>query len=329
MSQLVPSGPAAAPTRTAPVAAGDDPLDQLSPLLPVARGDLESIRLLATGKALPPPYRDDPGSCLAAAFAAREYGVGVWRVLNSTHYINGKLELKASALRGFIFERHGDDALVIEVDDELTVARAVCRRRGWAPGRTVTVAYAYAEAVAAGLPDRNPNWRTQRRAMLVARVTSRAAGELFPDVTYGVAAEGDHEAHTAAALAAPADTPPVEAVVDDAAPAAAPAAEAVMQEHLSTMREHIETAKAERAALAAAPVVDPVERARELLELVRGATTLDELKAVNDTAAGEELLEQRVDRLALRRHIANRHAELSKAADAEAQAELEAQRYGR
>lgn len=154
---------------------------------------------------VPQRYRGKPDEATAAILAGAELGLSPLAALRAFDDIAGTTAPKAVTLVA-VAQSHGHHIDVVDESDEAATVRY--RRRGERDWRTVT--YTVADAQRAGLVGRNPNWRTQPRAMCVARAQSIAARRVAMDAILGIAYSAEELADTD-----PAPAPAARVTVDE------------------------------------------------------------------------------------------------------------------
>jgi len=130
---------------------------------------------------VPKNYAGKPEEATAAILAGAELGFDPMASLRTFDNIQGTTAPKAITLRA-VAQSHGHDIDIVEEDERHAVARY--RRKGSAEWQTVEWTIARAERM--GLPGRNPNWKSNPQAMLVARVTAEAARRVASDAILGI-----------------------------------------------------------------------------------------------------------------------------------------------
>jgi hypothetical protein len=132
---------------------------------------------------VPQHYRDKPHEAAAAIMAGAEIGIpGPLAALRAFHPIGGTPTLSALAMRAVV-QSHGHDVRIVHSDD--TRAEVAVRRRG--DGEWQTCVWTIERAQQAGLVGgKNPNWKTNPGAMLIARATSEGCRWVASDAIMGM-----------------------------------------------------------------------------------------------------------------------------------------------
>lgn len=130
----------------------------------------------------PKPYRDKPDEAAAAILKGAEIGLTPVAALSAIHVIAGTPALSAMALRA-IAQSQGHTVWIEKSTDKECIAHA--RRRG--ETEVHTSKWTIARANALGAPAKNPNWKTQPEAMLIARATSEVCRLVAADALLGIA----------------------------------------------------------------------------------------------------------------------------------------------
>lgn len=125
-------------------------------------------------------WKGDPYGAAAAILRGSEVGLSPVTSLSAFDNIQGQPAPKAITLRALV-QSHGHDLEIIEETPERAVARY--RRNGAGEWRTTDFTIEDARAMKLTGKD---NWQKQPRAMLVARVTSKAARMVASDVILGI-----------------------------------------------------------------------------------------------------------------------------------------------
>lgn len=125
-------------------------------------------------------WKGDPYGAAAAILRGSEVGLSPVTSLSAFDNIQGQPAPKAITLRALV-QSHGHDLEILEETPERAVARY--RRNGAGEWRTTD--FTIEDARAMKLLGK-ANWQNQPRAMLVARVTSKAARMVASDVILGI-----------------------------------------------------------------------------------------------------------------------------------------------
>lgn len=136
---------------------------------------------LANTAFIPAKYRGKPAEMTAAILAGAELGLDPMASLRAFHDIQGTPTPTALTLRAVVQGR-GHDIRIDKSDDEVAVVSG--RRRGAEDWQTAT--WTFKRANDAGFPKKNPNWNTQRAAMLIARATSEVCRWVASDAIMGM-----------------------------------------------------------------------------------------------------------------------------------------------
>lgn len=125
-------------------------------------------------------WKGDHDGATAAILKGAEVGLTPVTALGAFDNIQGTPAPKAITLRALV-QAHGHDLEIVEADDQHAVARY--RRSG--RGEWLTTSFTMDNARAMKLAAKD-NWVKQPEAMLVARVTSKAARLVASDVILGI-----------------------------------------------------------------------------------------------------------------------------------------------
>lgn len=117
---------------------------------------------------------------LALMAVAQAYGLHPARAATEYHIINGRPSLKADALQAR-FQAAGGSIKWLELSDK--IARAEFSHP---QGGTIEIEWTMEMAQSAGLPQKNPTWKSYPRAMLRSRVISEGVRTVYPGVTQGM-----------------------------------------------------------------------------------------------------------------------------------------------
>lgn len=138
-------------------------------------------RKLSNTSFVPAKYRGKPEEMAAAMLAGAELGIDPMASLRAFHDIQGTPTPSATTLRAVV-QGHGHEIRIEQSTDEVAVVSG--RRKGAEDWQTST--WTYARADRAGFPKKNPNWNTQRAAMLVARASSEVCRWIGSDAIMGM-----------------------------------------------------------------------------------------------------------------------------------------------
>jgi hypothetical protein len=129
----------------------------------------------------PQAYRGKPNEAAAAILAGAELGFDPMASLRAFDNIQGTPAPKAITLRA-VAQRAGHEVVIVESSSDRCVVKG--RRRGDTEWQTSIWDVARAEL----MPQykSNPNWRTNRAAMLVARATSEVCRWIASDAIMGM-----------------------------------------------------------------------------------------------------------------------------------------------
>ena len=129
----------------------------------------------------PKHYQGKPHEATAAILAGLEVGLQPMAALQSFHSIQGVAAPKAVTLRAIV-QSHGHDIWV----EEQTTTRAVVAGRRKGSQQVQRSEWTIERAQTMGLPAKNPNWKTQAPAMLVARATAEVSRMIAADAILGI-----------------------------------------------------------------------------------------------------------------------------------------------
>ncbi|WP_422744279.1 hypothetical protein ACN27B_08535 [Micromonospora sp. WMMD754] len=130
---------------------------------------------------VPQAYRGKPDEAAAAMLAGAEVGISPMASLRAFHNINGTPAPAAITLRAVV-QSHGHEVRIEESDDQHAVV--IGRRRGETTWQTST--WTVERAQQAGYVQKNPNWRSNPAAMLVARATAEVCRWIASDAIMGM-----------------------------------------------------------------------------------------------------------------------------------------------
>lgn len=125
-------------------------------------------------------FKGDPDAATAAILRGHEMGLTPVTSLAAFDLIQGQPAPKALTLRA-LAQSHGHDIEITEVSEDRAVARY--RRAGRSEWQTCE--FTWDDAQKLGLSNKD-NWKRQRKTMLEARVTSKAARLVASDVILGI-----------------------------------------------------------------------------------------------------------------------------------------------
>lgn len=146
---------------------------------------MELARSVANTSMVPQHFRGKPEEIFAVILTGAELGIGPMQALHSWAVINGRAEPSAQLVQALV-RRAGHALDIVDADHEHATIAA--RRQGWAEARTLTVTIQ--QAAIAGWT-RNPVYKSDPEAMLVARATTRAGKRWFADVLKGLIGDDD------------------------------------------------------------------------------------------------------------------------------------------
>jgi hypothetical protein len=147
----------------------------------------------------PKAYRNKPDEATAAILAGNEVGLGPMASLRAFDDIQGTPAPKAITLRAIVQSR-GHDLEVIEADHVHCIVEG--RKKG--SDRWQRLEWTFARAEQAGYPAKNPNWKKDPTAMLVARATSEMARWLDSAAIMGMPYSAEEISDSSGLVAAPA-----------------------------------------------------------------------------------------------------------------------------
>jgi hypothetical protein len=151
--------------------------------IPVVGSVADLAQMIANTDLVPRPYRDNPAAVAAIILRGREIGLQPMQSLASSYVVNGSVRLYAEAQRALILAAGHQIVFT-----ELTGIKAVVRGRRRMDENWTTVEYTLDMAKTSGAYNRNPNYKTNPRAMLAARASAELARLIFADVIGGFAA---------------------------------------------------------------------------------------------------------------------------------------------
>lgn len=140
---------------------------------------MQMARALAESTLLPRHLQRNPANVLLILQAARALNVTAFWAFQSIHVIDGKTTIAAELMRALII-REGHEFRVVESSKDRAVVRIKRKDRE----EPYVTEFTIEDAREAGLLNKT-NWKSYRKAMLVARATSKAAREECPDVLFG------------------------------------------------------------------------------------------------------------------------------------------------
>jgi hypothetical protein len=129
---------------------------------------------------VPAAYRGKPDEATAAILAGAELGLDPMASLRAFHSIQGTPAPAALTLRAVV-QSKGHKVEIVESDDRHAVVRG---RRADDPDWQ-TCLWTIERAQAAGYVSKNPNWKSNPAAMLVARPPRNSAGGSPPTRSWG------------------------------------------------------------------------------------------------------------------------------------------------
>lgn len=160
---------------------GDSAAGQLLVWAQAAEAAYRLAEQLCASKFVPVAYRNKPIEGAAAIMAGAEVGLSPMASMRAFDDIQGTPAPKAITLRAIV-QSHGHDILIKESSNAQAVV--VGRRKGDTEWQTCT--WTIDRATQAGYPNKNPNWRTNPAAMLVARATAEVCRWVASDAIMGM-----------------------------------------------------------------------------------------------------------------------------------------------
>lgn len=136
---------------------------------------------LCQTKFVPAQYQGKPAEATAAILAGAEVGLSPMASLRAFHNIQGTPAPAALTLRAIV-QSKGHEVVIRESD--ATHAVVAGRRRGESEWQVSTWTIERAQQM--GLLTKNPNWRSQPAAMLVARATAEVCRWVASDAIMGM-----------------------------------------------------------------------------------------------------------------------------------------------
>jgi hypothetical protein len=164
-----------------PQAATPEAADKLVAWAKAAHAAHQIATSLVQTSFVPKQYQGKPAEATAAILAGAELGFDPMASLRTFDNIQGTAAPKAITIRAVV-QSHGHELDVIEETPTRAVARY--RRKGQADYRTVE--WTIERANQMGLPAKNPNWKSNPQAMLVARATAEAGRRCASDALLGI-----------------------------------------------------------------------------------------------------------------------------------------------
>lgn len=174
-------------TNGAAVAVPEQPAAQVSAVAALvewahgAQAAYEVAENLVNTSFCPKHYQGKPHEATAAILAGLEVGLQPMAALQSFHSIQGVAAPKAVTLRAIV-QSHGHDIWV----EESSATRCVVAGRRKGSAQVQRSEWTIERATTMGLPAKNPNWKTQAPAMLVARASSECARMIGSDAILGI-----------------------------------------------------------------------------------------------------------------------------------------------
>jgi hypothetical protein len=136
---------------------------------------------LCASKFAPAAYRGKVVEATAAIMAGAEVGLSPMAALRAFDDIQGTPAPKAITLRAIVQSRGHDVRIEKSTAEEAIVS---ARRKGDADWQTCT--WTIDRAKQAGYPNKNPNWKSNPAAMLVARATAEVCRWVASDAIMGM-----------------------------------------------------------------------------------------------------------------------------------------------
>jgi hypothetical protein len=192
------------------IAIPDEPTAELQPYHEASIARLEAwarqavaVRQIADGivntSFVPAAYRGKPDEATAAILAGAELGFDPMASLRAFDNIQGTPAPKAITLRAVV-QAAGHTIRIVESDERHCIVEG--RRKGDTDGQRVE--WTIDRAVKAGFVTKNPNWKTNPAAMLVARATAEMARWIASDAIMGMPYAAEEIADRTGAQAVPA-----------------------------------------------------------------------------------------------------------------------------
>lgn len=173
--------PDRAPMLSAAAVGQDAAIARLADWAHAADAAFQMATKLVSTQFVPAHYRGKPAEATAAILAGAEVGLSPMAALRAFDNIQGTPAPKAITLRAIV-QAQGHDVRVDESTDR--VARVSVRRKGSDDWQTST--WTIEKAILAKYPEKNPNWKTNPTAMLIARATSEACKWVASDAIMGM-----------------------------------------------------------------------------------------------------------------------------------------------
>lgn len=164
-----------------PATGQDQAIARLVEWAEAASAAYELARKLCVTQFVPQQYRGKPEEGTAAILAGAEVGLSPMASLRAFDPIQGTPAPKAITLRAIV-QGKGHDIRIDESNDK--VATISGRRKGSSEWQTCS--WTIERAIQAKFPDKNPNWKTNPAAMLVARATSELCRWIASDAIMGM-----------------------------------------------------------------------------------------------------------------------------------------------
>jgi hypothetical protein len=148
---------------------------------------------LSKSSLLPEVYHGKPANVLVVMMKAHELGISALQGLTEMHVIKGKAVSSAVLKMALCLRR--PEVCTYFTPVESTAEKAVFETHRAGAPKPVKLEWTYQQAIAAGLPSRNPTWKAHPQEMLRARCMSALATAVYPDLVQGLLT-GDEAADT-------------------------------------------------------------------------------------------------------------------------------------
>jgi hypothetical protein len=136
---------------------------------------LEQASMLVKTGFLPKDI-NTPEKAVAVMLKGRELNIPPMHALSTIAVIQGKPTVSPELMAALVERDYGSNALIVEETDSDHCVVSCCKP-GWDKRRVVS--FTMAEATNAGLPNKNPTWKTYPEAMLRSRAISKACKTHF------------------------------------------------------------------------------------------------------------------------------------------------------
>lgn len=221
---------------------------------------------VAQSTLLPEALKNKPADVFVTILAGRDFGLSAMQSFRGINVIKGKPCFSADLMVAQVLKSGLAEYFQLVSSDAKCAVYATKRKGGEKP---TEMHFTMEQAITAGLPGRNPNYKIYPDAMLRARCASALARAVYPDVLFGVYEED--EANDIRASEREAQKSTAARVINPVPQSKALPAQTAQQANQQPEKAASQSPKAD---------------IKAIIAQIATATTIEQLKAARDAGAG-------------------------------------------